>query len=123
MSLKPALHSAHSERIPARDLFELEVFLQEHHEHLVGACGIARTPRRGDDGVSRLAVGDHGRLPLKYDARIALFDRSFTVAHVAAAIALGRRRREQHLLVADAAHEHLMPGTAAAVPDDQATLV
>ena len=50
--------------------------------------------------------------------RIAQLDRRRAVAHVAAAIALGRRRRQQHLLAAHPAHQRLMPGAAAAMPRD-----
>ena len=61
-------------------------------------------------------------MSLKRDTDVAMFDRSFAVTHIAAAIALGGRRCEQHLLIADAAHEQLMPRAAAAVPDNAGDL-
>ena len=55
-------------------------------------------------------------MPFERDARTLPLDRRCAVANVAAAVAFGGRGREQHLLAADAAHQQLMPGAAAAVP-------
>ena len=88
---------------------------QEDDQNLVRAGRVSGAPRRGHDGVCRLAIGNDGRASFERDACALPLDRRCAVANIAAAVAFGGRGREQHLLAAESAHQQLMPGAAAAV--------
>ena len=110
--------AAHAERIPADPPFQFVVVFKEHDEHLVAARRIGRAPRRGDNTVGGLAIGDDARHPVERDARFMGFDRRRAAAQIAAAVALGRRGGEQQLLAGNAPHQPLVPGAAAAMARD-----
>ena len=82
--------AAHAERVPADLPLERVVVLEEDDENLIAARRVGRAPRRRDNGVGGLAVGDDGRHAFELDAAAFMgFDRSRAVAQIAAAVAFG----------------------------------
>src|SRR4029077_11384106 len=86
-----AAGAAHAERVPSLQPRQSVVGLQKGDEHLVrGRRGTGATCRRHNT-VRVGAVGYDTRSALERDAPVLVFDRCFTGADVAAALALGGR--------------------------------
>ena len=117
-----AARAAHAERLPAAQALQGVILLEEDAEHLVGRPGLGRAAGDGHDAVGLGAVGDHGGGPFQGDRRAVGLDGGGGGADIAAALALGRRRGHQELLVGDATQQPVLPGLAASVPDQAGDL-
>jgi hypothetical protein len=108
--------------MPSVSHFQRVIFFGNGQQHLVGARGIVGAAGNGDNAVGLRAIGNHGRVAHQRDLGARVLDGGGREADVAAVLALGGRGGQQHLLGRDAAHQRLMPGRAAAVPDQAGDL-
>jgi hypothetical protein len=83
------MRSSHAERVPYLQPLEGVVRFQQDQQHLVGARGIGRAARRGDDAVRLHGIGNDRCLALEGDLRPIVLDRGLAGTNVAAGLAFG----------------------------------
>ncbi len=100
---------AHAHRIPNPNRLQHALILAHHYKHLVGGGRVEGPPRRHEQGVGLLAVGNDRGVFRQVQGSAADLHGAVAVPQISAHACLGRRRGEEQLVTRGARGELFVP--------------